>query len=118
MTLPEVILWQQLRRRPDGFRFRRQFPVSGYVVDFACLERRLAIEIDGEAHSMGSKPERDRVRDGRLSDVGFKTLRIAARDVLDTLEGTMAYILEACANRPLHQSAALIGPPPRSGEDR
>jgi len=46
MSLPEVVLWQQLRKRPAGIRFRRQFPCYGYVVDFACLERRLAIEVD------------------------------------------------------------------------
>ena len=115
MTLPEVILWQQLRKRPAGLRFRRQFPCRGYVADFACLQRRLAIEIDGEAHSMGRNPQRDAKRDAVLADAGFKTLRIAARDVLDDLDAVLKFISSACANRPLHQPAA--GPPPRSGED-
>jgi hypothetical protein len=44
-------------------------------------------------------------------------LRIAARDVLDNLEGVMILIAAGCANRPLHHSAALSGSPPRSGED-
>ena len=117
MTLPEVLLWQQLRKRPTGLRFRRQFPCLGYVIDFACLERRLAIEVDGEAHSMGTNPLRDRIRDDRLAVVGFQTLRIAARDVLDNLEGVMSHILTTCANRPLHHDAARRGPPPRSGEE-
>ena len=116
LTLPEVILWQQLRTRPSGLRFRRQFPIRGYVADFACLERRLAIEIDGEAHSMGGNPKRDVARDRRLNEAGFQTLRIAARDLLGNLDGVMAYILAACASRPLHQPSA--GPPPRSGEER
>ena len=117
MTLPEVLLWQQLRKRPTGLRFRRQFPCLGYVIDFACLERRLAIEVDGEAHLMGTNPLRDRIRDDRLAVVGFQTLRIAARDVLDNLEGVMSHILTTCANRPLHHDAARRGPPPRSGEE-
>jgi very-short-patch-repair endonuclease len=115
MTLPEVILWQQLRRRPGGFRFRRQFPSLGYVLDFACLERRVAVEVDGEVHSMGDVPERDAIRDARLAQAGFETLRIAARDVLDNLEGVLTLILHHCENRPPHHPAA--GPPPRSGEE-
>jgi very-short-patch-repair endonuclease len=50
MSLPEVLLWQALRKRPAGFRFRRQFPLAPFVLDFACLESRLAIEVDGAAH--------------------------------------------------------------------
>jgi len=117
MTLPEVVLWQQLRARPQGFRFRRQFPFDGYVIDFACRERRLAIEIDGEGHSMSDRPSRDARRDSALAEGGFATLRIAARDVLDNLEGVLASVLAACEGRPLHRSASPIGPPPRSGEE-
>ncbi len=117
LTLPEVILWQHLRQRPAGFRFRRQFPCRGYIADFACLERRLVIEVDGEVHSMGNRPHRDAIRDGVIAEAGFRTLRIAARDVLRNLEGVLALITVACVGRPLHHSAALNGPPPRSGED-
>lgn len=115
LTLPEVVLWQQLRKRPDGLRFRRQIPCNGYVIDFACLERRLAIEVDGEVHSMGTNPLRDEIRSNRLAAAGFRMLRIAARDVLNNLDGVMVHILTICANRPLHRSSS--GPPPRSGED-
>ena len=115
MTLPEVLLWQQLRGRPNGFRFRRQFPIAGYVLDFACLERRLAIEVDGEVHAMGDRPERDGKRDAMLTDLGFETLRIAAVDVLKNLDGVLQYVIASCESRPLHQPAA--GLPPRSGEE-
>ena len=117
LTLPEVVLWQQLRQRPSGFRFRRQFPFNGYVLDFACLARRLAIEVDGEAHSMGNNPATDIIRDRELGEAGFQTLRIAARGVRNNLDGVLAFISTACANRPLHRDAARRGPPPRSGED-
>ena len=118
MTLPEVLLWQQLRGRGDGLRFRRQYPCQGYVIDFACLERRLAIEIDGLSHSMGDRPERDARRDAVLADAGYDTLRIAARDVLDNLEGVLTHILTTCAARPLHHPRLRgDGSPPRSGEE-
>jgi very-short-patch-repair endonuclease len=115
MSLPEVLLWQQLRKRPGGLRFRRQFPLSGYVIDFACLERRLAIEIDGEAHDLGNRPQRDEIRDRIVAELGYETLRIPARDVLGELDAVLKMILDRAGRRPLHQPAA--GPPPRSGED-
>ena len=117
MTLPEIVLWQVLRKRPNGYRFRRQFPVDGYVLDFACLKCRLAIEVDGEAHSRGSRPERDRLRDARLAAQGIATLRVAARDVLGDVGAVIALIVQACADRPPHHSASPNGPPPRSGEE-
>jgi very-short-patch-repair endonuclease len=47
-TVAEELLWKALRdRRLDGFKFRRQHPVGRFVVDFCCLERRLAVELDG-----------------------------------------------------------------------
>jgi very-short-patch-repair endonuclease len=113
-NLPEVLLWRELRQRPGGFKFRRQHPIERYILDFVCLEARLAIEIDGESHDRGDRPARDEIRDARLADLGFRTLRIPARDVLRDLDSVIRAIVSACcAGRPLHQPSA--GPPPRSG---
>jgi very-short-patch-repair endonuclease len=118
MSLPEVLLWQQLRQRPGGFKFRKQFPQEHYVIDFACLEARLGIEVDGEAHDRGDRPQRDVARDARLRELGFTMMRIPAREVLGNLEGVLLGIVERCRTpRPLHHDAARRGPPPRSGED-
>ena len=116
MSLPEVLLWQVLRKRPAGLKFRRQFPVGQITVDFACLERRLIIEVDGEGHSVGDQPQRDHARDAVLKCDGFRVVRIAARDVLQDMDAVLRFIVAACGDvGPLHQPAA--GPPPRSGED-
>ena len=115
MTLPEVLLWNVLRLRPDGLKFRKQYPIGGYVADFACLSQRLLIEIDGDNHSYGERPARDALRDRRLRTLGYETLRIPGRDVLQNMDGVMAHILSHCANRPLHQPA--VGPRLCSGED-
>ena len=118
MSLPEVLLWQQLRKRPDGLKFRKQFPIGEMTVDFACLERRLIIEIDGEGHSFGDQPRRDAARDAVLRREGFRVMRIAARDVLKNLDGVLRFISATCSEvGPLHRSAPLNGSPPRSGED-
>jgi very-short-patch-repair endonuclease len=117
MTLPEVLFWQQLRKRPSGFRFRRQFPIAGYVLDFVCLEQRLAIEIDGQVHALADWPKRDERRDAILLGLGFETLRIAAADALNNLDGALQHVINLCENRPLHHVASRRGPPPRSGEE-
>src|SRR5262249_17276328 len=52
MTLPEVILWQELRRsRFKRLRFRRRHPIGPYILDFFCSSARLAVEIDGSMMS-------------------------------------------------------------------
>jgi very-short-patch-repair endonuclease len=118
MSLPEVLLWQTLRTRPEGLKFRRQFPVCHLTVDFACLERKLIIEVDGEAHSRGDQPRRDAARDALLRREGFTVIRGAAGDVLKDLDAVLRGIVIACGEAgPHHHSAALSGPPPRSGED-
>lgn len=116
MSLPEVLSWQLLRERPHGLKFRRQFPVGEITADFACLERRWIIEIDGESHSRGDRPRRDAARDAILRREGFHVMRIAASDVLRDLDAVLSWIIANCSDvGPLHQPAA--GPPPRSGED-
>ena len=118
MSLPEVLLWQQLRKRPDGLKFRRQFPINEMTVDFACLERRLIIEVDGEGHNFGDQPGRDAGRDAVLRREGFRVLRIAARDVLRDIDAVLRFIAATCSEvGPLHRAASRRGPPPRSGED-
>ena len=96
MSLPEVLLWRQLKQRPGGFKFRKQVPAHPYVLDFACLSARLAIEIDGAAHDCGDRPERDARRGALLAARGYRTLRIAARDVLRDLEAVVKHILAHC----------------------
>ena len=116
MTLPEVILWQVLRTRPDGLRFRRQHPAGRYVLDFFCPRHRLAIEIDGEAHSRGHRPARDAERDAWLRAHDVSVLRIPARDVLSDLDAVVRHIVASVRTpRPLHHAAH--GPPPPPGED-
>ena len=114
MTLPEVLLWRELRGKPLGIKFRRQFAVAGYVADFACLDRRLLIEIDGIVHDMGDRPQRDEKRDAALIALGWIVLRIPATDVLKDV-GTAAASIVAYAEslRPLRP----CGAPPRSGEE-
>jgi very-short-patch-repair endonuclease len=115
MSLPEVILWQQLRIRPEGLKFRRQHPVGPYVLDFYCDEARLCIEVDGAVHDFGNAPAKDAHRNHWLADAGIRTVRILAIDVLNNLEDVLQLIIVECRGNPLHHSAAPNGPPPLQG---
>ena len=112
MSLPEGLLWRELRARPGGLKFRRQHPSGAYVLDFFCNDARLAIEIDGEGHGMGDRPAHDAARDACFAKAGIATLRIPAREVLNDLGAVVQGIVAACTERlPLHHPAG--GPPPR-----
>jgi very-short-patch-repair endonuclease len=118
MSLPEVLLWRELRKRPGGYKFRKQFPQLDFSIDFACLAARLAIEIDGEAHDRGDQPQFDEQRDDSLREAGFSVMRIPAREVLRNLEGVVMGIVARCDQvGPLHHPPAAGGPPPRAGEE-
>src|ERR1043166_6101362 len=80
MTDAERRLWYRLRaHRFGGVKFKRQVPVGPYVVDFACMNQKLVLEIDGGQHA---ENEKDRIRDQRLNDLGFRVLRFWNNDVL------------------------------------
>jgi very-short-patch-repair endonuclease len=111
--VPERLLWQQLKLRPQNLKFRRQHPIGPYIVDFCCLAERLIVEVDGIGHDMGERPQRDDTRTRFLKENGFRVLRISAQRVLADAVGTADAIVARAAS-PHHQPAA--GPPPRTGE--
>jgi very-short-patch-repair endonuclease len=62
MSLPETLLWQELRKRPGGHKFRRQHPAGEYVIDIYCAKAALAIEVDGKAHDSGQAVNHGAIR--------------------------------------------------------
>ena len=92
MSFPEVLVWRQLRREPDGVQFRQQHPAGAYVLDFFCATANLGIEIDGESHNCGARPARDLAREQWLNEQGVRVLRIPAVEVLKNLDGVLLAI--------------------------
>jgi very-short-patch-repair endonuclease len=114
MSFPEVLLWQVLRKRPGGLKFRHEHPTGEFSLDFYCSDAQLAIEVDGEAHARGDRPERDSRRDAWLAANGIATMRIPAVEILRDLDAVVQGIVaEARSRLPLHHPAAPGGPPPR-----
>jgi very-short-patch-repair endonuclease len=81
MSLPEVLLWQQLRGQSEA-KFRRQHPLGPYVFDFYCAKARVCVEVDGIAHDMGDRANRDAARDEWLRGQGIEVVRVPASEVL------------------------------------
>ena len=82
MTDAERRLWSRLRGNALGFHFRRQHRLGIYIVDFACLERRLIVEADGGQHNQPRGLVHDDRRTKWLNDTGFDVLRFWNNDVL------------------------------------
>ena len=96
LTLPEVLMWQTLRRRGlAGLRFRRQHPIGPYILDFYSDEFRLAVEIDGQSHDHPDRIDRDQRRTDWLNRQGIRVIRLAARDVLADMDGALGVIRRA-----------------------
>ena len=87
MTLPERLLWRELRGRGLGPRFRRQVPIGPFIVDFYCPQAKLVVEVDGEFH--GDRMIEDRDRTLWLDAQGYRVVRFAAVDVLVDLDAVV-----------------------------
>jgi very-short-patch-repair endonuclease len=85
-TKPEELLWQKIRHKQMGVKFRRQHGIGDYIVDFYCAEHALVIELDGDSHFTSDAREYDKVRDQFLLGRGLRVLRCTNRQVVDELE--------------------------------
>jgi very-short-patch-repair endonuclease len=121
LSMPEARLWTILRTRAPGRPvFRRQHPIGPYVLDFYCAKARLAVEIDGVAHDMGDRPQRDLRRDAWLASQDMTVVRVAASELTGSAqlnEAADAIVRMAVdrLNGPLHHASHGSPPPLRGG---
>ena len=109
-TDAERKLWRRLRARElCGFKFRRQYPIAPYIVDFVCVEKRLIVEVDGGQHATMS--EADGLRTRFLKDRGYRVLRFWDNEALLDTDAVLAAVLGALKNSHPHPS-----PLPQAGE--
>ena len=107
LTPTEQLLWGRLRNgRLDGFKFRRQMWLCGYIADFACTEAKLVVEADGSQH--GEQAEYDAERPEAFAAEGFRTLRFWNSEIFGNLDGVVEAIRAALPS-PSHP--ALPGRP-------
>ena len=113
-TKTENIVWQWLRNRNLGkYKFRRQYPIGPYIVDFFCDRLKLVIEIDGAAHAYSGCYDAN--RELYLRSVGLEVVRIWSDRVLHDPDGARETILLVIERLPLTRSR-FAGPPSPQGE--
>jgi len=94
MTEAELKLWNELRaHRLMGLSFRRQMPIAGYIVDFACPSRKIIVEVDGSQHGQDTNLRADERRSKTLGELGWTILRFWNDDILRDIDGVCRHIV-------------------------
>jgi very-short-patch-repair endonuclease len=106
MTPSERHLWQALRRRQHGLRFRRQVLLGRFIADFCGPAKKLVVETDGDTHA---DPAKDHARYAWMID---RVLRFTIRDVMGNMKDVLLTIQAACC------APLLLGPHPRGEGDQ
>src|SRR5258708_35746770 len=104
-TEAERKLWAKLRERQlQGLRFRRQHPIPPFVADFACVEAKLIVEVDGGQHA---ESRADARRTTYVNEQGWRVLRFWNNEVLENMDGVLQRIVAVC---PHPSGTAALGP--------
>jgi very-short-patch-repair endonuclease len=101
-TDAEKVLWQQLRAKQLGVKFRRQQSIPPYIVDFMCFEHKLVIELDGGQHATQQQYDAQRTR--FLEQQGYRVVRFWNNDVFENKEGVLQHILMCIRAKTPHPS--------------
>lgn len=95
MTPQERKLWNIIKNRQFyGFRFRRQFPIGNYIVDFVCRNSKIVIEIDGGQHNGQEEIKYDKTRSEYLNNEGYQVIRFWNNDIDNNIEGVYEKLKE------------------------
>ena len=106
------------RKQLDGYKFRRQQPIGPYIVDFACMSRKLVIELDGGQHA--ERHAYDETRDDYLRGKGYRILRFWNNEVFQNCMDVLEAVYQALVSPPPHQpspAGSASATPPQGGSD-
>ena len=92
MTPAEKLLWQEVRAKKLGVRFRRQQVIAGFIVDFYCHKAALVVEVDGDIHDL--QKDEDARREKVLSEMGLRIVRFRNDEVVKELSAVVGKIKE------------------------
>jgi formimidoylglutamate deiminase len=109
-TEAEAHLWSYLRNRKlEGYKFRRQQPIEGFILDFYCDVGKLGIEIDGSVHSLKEIADYDEQRTRFLNEFGIRIIRFSNKQVLENTKVVLSKIKSEVEQR-------IISPSPRPSD--
>ncbi len=117
-TEAEAVLWEELRNKKTGYKFRRQHPIDKFIVDFLCLPAKFVIEVDGGIHDNPDQRKYDAKRTARLNELGYRELRFKNEQILDNIKIVITDIQSALSSHPTPdpspkgRGAEVISPSP------
>jgi ATP-dependent DNA helicase RecG len=109
-TEAEKILWEQLKTKQLGLKFRRQHIIDEFIVDFVCLSKKLIVEVDGEYHNNPSQLESDRLRTQILNEFGYTVLRFKNQEVIGNVDSVLNKIIARLDSLPLVEVGGAYPP--------
>ena len=109
-TEAERILWEQLKTKQLGLKFRRQHIIDEFIVDFVCISKKLIIEVDGTYHSNPSQIEADTLRTDILNEFGYTVLRFKNEEVIGAIESVLKRIRARLDSLPLGEVGGALPP--------
>ncbi|MCB7482544.1 vitamin B12 dependent-methionine synthase activation domain-containing protein [Christiangramia sediminis] len=100
-TMAETRLWEALKTKQlEGYKFRRQHIIGGYIADFVCLKEKLVIEVDGLIHQLPDNKKSDAERSEWLQEQGFRVIRFSNTEVIQDLDAVLESILKTLKKAP------------------
>ena len=115
-TEAENALWQALRAKQLGEKFRRQHIICDCIADFVSLKSKLIIEVDGGYHNEPEQAEADRLRTQFLNEQGFKVIRFSNEEVLGNLDNVVKKIKSNISHPSCPEANQALSPQGRDGE--
>jgi len=106
-TIPERILWNRLKNKQLGVKFRRQYGIGCYIADFCCPRQKMIIEVDGGIHAEQGQIHYDQERQKTIEELGFKVLRFNNEEVEQNIEEVVGKIKRAIIEKPLRPKGHL-----------
>ncbi len=102
MPKAEVLLWMKLKgKQLNGYKFRRQYSMGAYIVDFYCPELHLSIELDGDSHFLNNASvQYDQARQQWIESLGISVLRFTNTDVYQNMDAMVLKIMEVIKSKP------------------
>src|ERR1700722_19946449 len=94
LTGAETLLWSRLRNGIGGMKFRRQHPIGRYIADFACIQARLVVEVDGSTHGSDAEQRHDLRRAAFLRSRSWNIIRVSNDEVYHSLAAVLELIYQ------------------------
>ncbi|MBT3413449.1 MAG: DUF559 domain-containing protein [Candidatus Jacksonbacteria bacterium] len=95
-TKSEKLLWSKIRSKKLGYKFRRQYGIGNYIVDFFCPKLKLAVEIDGITHEDPAQHQRDENKDNYLKSCNIHVIRFSSSDIFNNLDAIIESLYLEC----------------------